>query len=50
MEKAMHAAHGVCYEEYCSNHDVRMAVEREREKDYLKSQRILSDIERKAHS
>lgn len=46
----MHAAHGVCYEVYCSKHDVRMKVEKAREKDYLKSQRILSDIDRKVHS
>ena len=46
----MLSAHGVCYEQYSKDHEVRMKVERRREKDYLKSQRILSDIERKVHS
>jgi hypothetical protein len=49
MEKAMHTAHGIGYEVYCRQHDVRMEVEQKREKDYLKSQRIVSDLDRKVH-
>ncbi|MBD7939404.1 hypothetical protein H9655_20380 [Cytobacillus sp. Sa5YUA1] len=50
MEKAMHGAYGVGYETYCQSQDVRMRVEKQRERDYLKSQRIVADIERKAHA
>ncbi len=46
----MQSAHGVCLELYCAKHEVRMKVEQRREEDYLQSQRILSDIERKVHS
>ncbi|WP_203363199.1 hypothetical protein [Bacillus sp. REN10] len=44
MEKAMHGAHGVGYEVYSRNHQVRMSVERQREKNYLKSRRIVADF------
>jgi hypothetical protein len=50
MDKAMQSAHGVSLEVYCAKHEVRMKVEQRREQDYLQSQRILSDIERKVHS
>ncbi|MCA1033883.1 MULTISPECIES: hypothetical protein [Bacillaceae] len=50
MEKAMHSAHGVGYEVYSRKHDVRMSVEKRREQDYLKSQRMVADLERKVHS
>ncbi|MGX1430819.1 hypothetical protein ACUXHY_002472 [Cytobacillus horneckiae] len=46
----MHGAYGVGYETYCRKQDVRMQVEKKREEDHLKSQRIVADIERKAHS
>jgi hypothetical protein len=49
MEKAMHAAHGVGYEVYCLRHDVRMRVEKKREQDYLKCQRMVADLGRKFH-
>lgn len=49
MEKALLAAHGVCYEVYKRNHNVRMNVERRREQEYLKSQQMSADIERKFH-
>ncbi|EIJ77888.1 hypothetical protein MGA3_16096 [Bacillus methanolicus MGA3] len=49
MEKAMQAAHGVGYEIYCRKHDVRMRVEKKREKEYLKSQRMVADLVRKFH-
>jgi hypothetical protein len=50
MEKAMHNAHGVGYEQYCRKHDVRMKVEEQREQDYLASQRLVADLARKLHS
>ncbi len=40
----MHGAHGVGYEVYSRNHQVRMSVERQREKNYLKSRRIVADF------
>ncbi|WML50733.1 hypothetical protein RCG23_15830 [Neobacillus sp. PS3-34] len=49
MEKAMQSAHGVGYAVYSQKHDVRMEVEQRREEDYLKSQRIVADLDRKAH-
>ncbi|GAM14354.1 MULTISPECIES: hypothetical protein [Bacillaceae] len=50
MEKAMHGAHGISYEVYSMNHDARMEVERKRERDYIKSQRMVADLDRKVHS
>jgi hypothetical protein len=49
MEKAMMSAHGVCYELYSRRHDVRMQVEKRRDLDYLASQRISADLDRKLH-
>lgn len=45
----MHAAHGVGYEVYKRHHKIRMTIERKREKEYLRSQRVASDIERKVY-
>ncbi|WP_174728173.1 hypothetical protein [Mesobacillus harenae] len=50
MEKAMQGAHGVGYEVYSQKHEVRMKVEQKREQDYLQSQRIVADLDRKVHS
>ncbi|MDQ0273035.1 hypothetical protein [Cytobacillus purgationiresistens] len=50
MEKAMHGAYGVGYETYSRKQDVRMRVEQKREEDYLKSQRMVADLDRKVHS
>lgn len=50
MEKALHGAHGVGYEVYKQKHKVRMLVERRREKDYVKSQRMIADLGRKMHN
>jgi len=47
MEKAMYKAHGIGYEVYCLKHKLRMKVEKRRELDYLKSQRIVADKDRK---
>ncbi|WP_420796298.1 hypothetical protein [Bacillus methanolicus] len=49
MEKAMQAAHGVGYEVYCRKRDVRMRIEKKREKEYIKSQRMVADLVRKFH-
>ncbi|MBS4205225.1 hypothetical protein [Lederbergia citrea] len=50
MEKAMHGAHGVGYETYKQKHEMRMKIEKSREEEYLKSQRLISDLERKIHT
>jgi hypothetical protein len=47
MEKAMQKAHGVGYEVYSRKLNVRIKVEKNREKDYHKSQMIVNDLERK---
>jgi hypothetical protein len=46
MEKAMQQTHGVGYEEYKQNLDVRLKVERDREQDYKQSRQIISELER----
>jgi hypothetical protein len=46
----MLSAHGVCYEVYQRNHDVRMKVEKRRDQEYLLSQRLSADLDRKLHS
>lgn len=50
MEKAMHRAHGVGYQVYCQKQDIRLLIEKKREQDYLKSQQIVAQFERKVHS
>ncbi|SFB12465.1 MULTISPECIES: hypothetical protein [unclassified Bacillus (in: firmicutes)] len=50
MEKAMQGAHGIGYAEYSKSHEVRMEVEQRREEDYLQSQRMVADLDRKVHS
>ncbi|MGM7634224.1 hypothetical protein [Bacillus sp. Hm123] len=47
MEKAMHGAHGVGYEVYSQNHEVRMNVERQREEDYVNSRRMVAAVSRR---
>lgn len=49
MEKAMQSAHGVGYEQYRRDHDVRMKVEQRREEDYQQSMRLLADLNRKTN-
>ncbi|MFC5733836.1 hypothetical protein [Cytobacillus gottheilii] len=46
----MRGAHGVGYEVYSRKHDVRMEVEEKRQKEYVESQRMVADLERKVHS
>ncbi|MDZ5472147.1 hypothetical protein SM124_10345 [Bacillus sp. 31A1R] len=43
----MYSAHGVGYETYCRKHEIRMRIEKSRQQDYLKSQRMIADIGRK---
>lgn len=50
MEKALLGAHGVCYEVYRRNHEVRMNVEKRREQDYFKSQQMMAGIDKKLHA
>ncbi|GAA0326874.1 hypothetical protein GCM10008967_16750 [Bacillus carboniphilus] len=50
MEKAMQQAHGIGYEVYSQKHEIRMKVERKREKDYIQSQRIVMEHDRKLFS
>jgi hypothetical protein len=40
MEKAMQQNHGIGYEEYNRSLEKRLEVEKEREKDYKRSQKI----------
>ncbi|MEK5523901.1 MULTISPECIES: hypothetical protein [Heyndrickxia] len=47
MEKALQGAHGVGYEVYKRRHKVRMLVERRRDNEYIKSQRMVADLGRK---
>ncbi|MFC4403479.1 hypothetical protein [Gracilibacillus xinjiangensis] len=49
MEKAMQQAHGVGYAEYSRKLSERLKVEKERENDYEKSQRVVNDVERLLH-
>lgn len=46
----MHGAHGISYEVYSIDHEARMEVEKRRERDYIQSQRMVADIDRKVHS
>ncbi|MBM7648574.1 hypothetical protein JOC78_001520 [Bacillus ectoiniformans] len=43
----MHGAHGVGYEVYSQEHKVRMDVEKKREEEYIESQRMVADYNRK---
>lgn len=46
----MYGAHGVGYETYKRQLQVRVLIEKKREKEYVLSQRLRSDLERKIHS
>ncbi|UII55444.1 hypothetical protein LS684_17695 [Cytobacillus spongiae] len=46
----MHGAHGVGYELYRRKHEVRMRVEQKRQEDYVESQRMIADLDRKLNS
>lgn len=46
----MYGAHGVGYETYSQRHEVRMKIERARQQDYLQSQRMIADLDRRVHA
>ncbi|KIL43706.1 hypothetical protein [Jeotgalibacillus campisalis] len=50
MEKAMQSSHGVGYETYMTQHEVRMEVEMKREEDYKKSQELIAELDSKLHN
>lgn len=43
MEKAMHQAHGMGYEEYARSLDNVIRVEKTREKHYYESKQVVAD-------
>lgn len=45
----MHENHNMGYAEYEKSIDKKLQVEKEREKSYEKSQRIINELERQAH-
>ncbi|MBO8156780.1 MAG: hypothetical protein H0Z32_09985 [Bacillaceae bacterium] len=45
----MHQSHGIGYEEYSRKLEKRLQVEKRREKDYLKSQQIVAEVDRQIH-
>lgn len=47
MEKALQGTHKVSFETYRQDHEVRMSVERRREKNYIQGLRLVHDIDRK---
>ncbi|MGN1400146.1 MAG: hypothetical protein ACI4XL_01445 [Bacillus sp. (in: firmicutes)] len=47
MEKAMQSSHGVGYNEYARDLDVRLEVEKQREKSYAASHEILNEYSRR---
>ncbi|MED1470426.1 hypothetical protein ABE288_14835 [Bacillus salipaludis] len=50
MEKAMHKAHGVGYQVYSQKHSVRIRVEKQRERNYRESKRLLAEITNKLYA
>ena len=46
----MRQAHGVGYEVYKQNLDVRMEVEEKREQSYMKSNKIVNELNRRIHT
>ncbi|EHL79545.1 hypothetical protein [Bacillus smithii] len=45
----MYCAHGVGYKVYGSNHEVRMKVEKQREKDHCQSKQIVVEMNGKLY-
>lgn len=45
----MHSAHGVGYEEYMRHHSVRMRVEKNRERDYIRCRRMVAELDLLVH-
>ncbi|MEH7237092.1 hypothetical protein [Bacillus sp. JJ1562] len=49
MEKAMHQAHGIGYEDYCRKFKERLRVEKNREQEYKQGRMIVAQIDRRFH-
>ncbi|THE14210.1 hypothetical protein E1I69_05200 [Bacillus timonensis] len=49
MEKAMHQAHGIGYEDYCRKFKERLRVEKTREQEYKQGRMIVAQFDRKVH-
>ncbi|WP_189655252.1 hypothetical protein [Bacillus sp. HNG] len=49
MEKAMHQAHGIGYEDYCRKFKERLRVEKNREQEYKQGRMIVAQHDRKVH-
>lgn len=45
----MQQSHGIGYSEYSRKLDVRIQVEKRREREYKQSNRIVNDLQRKMH-
>ncbi|WP_165902170.1 hypothetical protein [Melghiribacillus thermohalophilus] len=45
----MHQSHGIGYEEYSRRLEKRLLVEKRRDQDYLKSRRIVAEVDRLVH-
>jgi hypothetical protein len=45
MEKAMQKSHGMGYAEYSRKLEMRIKVEKRREKEYAKSRKILGEVD-----
>ncbi|PLT28084.1 hypothetical protein [Peribacillus deserti] len=50
MEKAMQQNHGIGYSEYSRDLDLRIEVEKKREKSYSKSHQITEELNRRMHT
>ncbi|WP_221408603.1 hypothetical protein [Peribacillus simplex] len=49
MEKAMQSSHGIGYSEYSRNLDLRIEVEKERDREHEKCNKMVLDLQRKIH-
>ncbi|WP_409302535.1 hypothetical protein [Peribacillus sp. SCS-155] len=49
MEKAMQQAHGVGYSEYSRRLDIRLQVEKRREREYEKCHAMVDNLNRRLH-
>ncbi|KQU20370.1 hypothetical protein ASG65_04795 [Bacillus sp. Leaf13] len=49
MEKALQLSHGIGYNEYSRNLDLRIEVEKERDKEHEKCNKMVLDLQRKIH-
>ncbi|WP_194840806.1 hypothetical protein [Filobacillus milosensis] len=45
----MHQSRGVGYQEYSQNLEKRLEVEKQREKEYKQSRRVVAEVDRQIH-